>query len=88
MGEITPSEALFATPCHPYMRMRLDAVPDIRMTGRRREKVESEIQIPSTRRRAVFFHTRRPIANDRCRSEIPALTPCGAQAAACHAGEE
>ncbi len=88
LAEVGESEALFEHPRHPYTRMLLDAVPDIDMTGRRRKKVEGEIPSPLRPPPGCPFNPRCPFANDRCRIEVPGLTPVGLQAAACHAVEE
>jgi len=83
----TPAD-LFATPKHPYTRMLLDAVPDLEMTGRERAQVQGEIPNPIHPPSGCTFHPRCPYANDRCRSEKPALHDAGGVLTACHAAEE
>ena len=82
--EVNTAARLFDAPQHPYTRMLLDAVPDIDMTGRRRKKVEGEIPSPLSPPPGCAFHPRCPLANDRCRREVPRLK----NGAACHAVEE
>ena len=82
--EISPPKQLFGAPRHPYTRMLLDAVPDLAMTGRRRIAVAGEIPNPISPPSGCTFHPRCPLANDRCRAEIPAMIGD----VACHAVEE
>jgi peptide/nickel transport system ATP-binding protein len=82
--EISGGRELFANPKHPYTRMLLDAIPDVGMTGRQRIPVRGEIPNPITPPSGCTFNPRCPFANDRCLSEIPALT----EGVACHAFHE
>ncbi|MBL4917078.1 ABC transporter ATP-binding protein [Szabonella alba] len=84
LAEVNSAAGLFAAPRHPYTRMLLDAVPDIEMTGRGRRKVEGEIPSPLSPPPGCTFHPRCPLANDRCRREVPHLRA----GVACHAVEE
>ncbi len=84
LAEVNDAAGLFAAPRHPYTRMLLDAVPDIDMTGRRRKRVEGEIPSPIDPPPGCPFHPRCPLANERCRVEIPPL----AAGVACHAVHE
>ena len=87
--ELAPKRTLFAMPRHPYTRMLLDAIPDMQMTGKARTPVAGEVPNPLNPPTGCTFHPRCPYANDRCRSERPALMALadGAQVA-CHAIEE
>jgi peptide/nickel transport system ATP-binding protein len=82
--EIAPPQRLFTAPRHPYTRMLLDAVPDLGMTGRKRQMVAGEIPNPINPPPGCTFHPRCPLANDRCRREAPAMI----NDVACHAVEE
>ena len=82
--EIARAAQLFAQPRHPYTRMLLDAVPDLGMTGKPRTPVAGEVPNPLAPPAGCAFHPRCPHANDRCRSERPALI----DSVACHAVEE
>ena len=87
--ELAPKRVLFSQPRHPYTRMLLDAIPDIGMTGRSRTPVGGEVPNPLNPPRGCAFNPRCPLADNRCRSERPALIvqPNG-EAVACHAAEE
>ncbi|MEO0730391.1 MAG: oligopeptide/dipeptide ABC transporter ATP-binding protein, partial [Pseudomonadota bacterium] len=86
--EVAPSAELFADPKHPYTRMLLDAVPDQKMTGRQRTPIEGEIPNPISPPSGCAFHPRCPLANDRCRSEVPEPLAAGSARVRCHAVEE
>src|SRR6185437_16530387 len=86
---------LFATPRHPYTRMLLDAIPDLGLTGKARTPVAGEVPSPLDPPTGCTFHPRCPLADDRCRRDVPLLKPVagvpdGAEGgeAACHAVEE
>ena len=69
--------------------MLLDAVPDLEMTGAARTAVAGEVPNPLDPPPGCAFHPRCPLANERCRREIPVLRPVPAGGeAACHAVEE
>jgi peptide/nickel transport system ATP-binding protein len=89
--ELAPRRALFAQPRHPYTRMLLDAIPDLKMSGRPRQPVQGEVPNPLAPPAGCGFHPRCPHADARCRSERPVLQPVaggdGVQVA-CHAVAE
>jgi peptide/nickel transport system ATP-binding protein len=80
--------ALFARPRHPYTRMLLDAVPDIRLAGRVRTPVPGEVPNPLQPPAGCAFHPRCPLADARCRAERPVLMAAGEAQVACHAVQE
>jgi peptide/nickel transport system ATP-binding protein len=86
--ELADAEGLFAAPQHPYTRLLLETVPDIAMTGRRREPLAGEVPSPLSPPSGCAFHPRCAFANERCRRERPELRPAGGGLAACHAVEE
>lgn len=86
--EIAPAKELFRNPRHPYTRMLLDAVPDLEMSGRPRKAVEGEIPNPISPPPGCPFNPRCPLANDRCRSEMPAPVTDAFGTVACHAVSE
>ena len=88
--EQAPKAQLFSMPRHPYTRMLLDAIPDIRMSGRSRTPVQGEVPNPLNPPQGCAFHPRCPLANARCSSERPVMRVVDAQGTqvACHAVEE
>lgn len=86
--EMARRAELFRSPRHPYTRMLLDAMPDLAMTGRRRQPVEGEIPNPIDPPSGCSFHPRCPYVQDRCRLERPQPLTVEAGWVACHAVEE
>ncbi len=86
--EVADKAELFGHPRHPYTRMLLDAIPDIRMSGRARTPVQGEVPNPLSPPAGCAFHPRCPHANARCSSERPALTVFQGVQVACHAVQE
>ncbi len=86
--ELADKAALFARPRHPYTRMLLDAIPDMHMSGRARTPVQGEVPNPLNPPSGCSFHPRCPHANERCKTERPALRPMHGAFIACHAVEE
>ncbi|NUZ05632.1 ABC transporter ATP-binding protein [Piscinibacter koreensis] len=86
--ELAPKAELFARPRHPYTRMLLDAIPDVRMSGRARTPVRGEVPNPLNPPAGCAFNPRCPHANERCRVERPQLIDDGGVRVACHAVEE
>ncbi|HEX4472696.1 MAG TPA: oligopeptide/dipeptide ABC transporter ATP-binding protein [Nocardioides sp.] len=76
VAEVGTRQQIFSSPRHPYTQALLSAapVPDPDLQRRRRRVVlsgelPSQLDPPSGCR----FHTRCPLAVDRCRTEVPAL---------------
>jgi len=86
--ELADKAELFARPRHPYTRMLLDAIPDIRMSGRSRTPVQGEVPNPLNPPSGCSFHPRCPLANARCKAERPAFQSIAGVRIACHAIEE
>ena len=88
--ETGPARAVCGAPKHPYTQALISAVPVVDPASKRRRiilagEVPSPIHPPS----GCPFHPRCPVAEPRCRSEVPALRPLGnGQAAACHLATE
>ncbi|WP_176084391.1 dipeptide ABC transporter ATP-binding protein [Martelella sp. HB161492] len=87
--EMAPSATLFSNPRHPYTRALLSATP-IADPDRRgqRIKLSGELPSPLNPPSGCPFHPRCPLANDRCKSEAPAIIAAGESRVACHAVEE
>ena len=83
--ELGQGETLFRAPRHPYMRLLLEAIPDLAMVGRTRTPVGGEVPSPINPPPGCPFHPRCPLANDRCRTEKPIHTLIEATEIACHA---
>ncbi len=83
--EVADKADLFSNPRHPYTRMLLDAIPDIKMSGRSRTPVQGEVPNPLNPPTGCAFHPRCPHANARCSSERPSLMEFGGVQIACHA---
>ncbi len=86
--EVAPADLLFARPRHPYTRLLMETVPDLRRPDRDRQPLAGEVPSPLDPPPGCAFHTRCPLADDRCRQERPGLRDDGAGQVACHAVEE
>ena len=86
--EIATNEALFTTPRHPYSRALLSAIP-VPDPGAKRERIILRGEMPSALNppKGCAFHTRCPVAVERCHIEEPMLIG-GSHAAACHRADE
>ncbi len=86
--ERAPSEALFASPLHPYTKALLSAVPIPNPALESKREVlllEGELPSPARPPAGCRFSTRCPLAVARCREEPPELRQVEAQRlVACH----
>ncbi|MGD9559001.1 MAG: ABC transporter ATP-binding protein [Oscillospiraceae bacterium] len=71
--ELAPSEALYATPLHPYTQALISAIPTIDDSGEERLVLSGDLPSPISPPPGCHFHTRCPCAMPRCHSESPAL---------------
>jgi oligopeptide/dipeptide ABC transporter ATP-binding protein len=84
--EVAPARELFARPRHPYTRLLLETIPDLKMAGGERVPLSGEVPSPLDPPTGCAFHPRCPAAFSRCPRERPELLPAGEALAACHVG--
>ena len=84
--ETGPTEDVFASPAHPYTQALLSAVPRPDPKRRRtRIVLDGEVPSPADPPAGCAFHTRCPVAEARCRTDVPVLEPRSAgHPTACH----
>lgn len=70
--ELAPSQKLFENPLHPYSKALLSAIPRP-VVGQKRERIRLKGELPSASNypSGCPFHTRCPLAHERCRVETP-----------------
>ena len=84
--ELAPSARIYAAPQHPYTQALLSAVPRIdRGVKRERIILGGDVPSPVSPPAGCPFHPRCPIAEGRCRTEVPLLIDRGGgHKTACH----
>jgi oligopeptide transport system ATP-binding protein len=90
--EHTATETLFADPKHPYTQALLSAIPvpdPVRERKRKRLVLAGEVPSPIAPPPGCHFHTRCPVAIDRCKKDVPELKEVGpGHRVACHVVDE
>ena len=85
--ELAPAAQLFARPFHPYTQALLSAIPRPKADARRGGRVllAGDVPSPMAPPAGCRFHTRCPLAIDRCRVETPPTQDLGeGRSVACH----
>ena len=84
--ELTDRRTLFAKPHHPYTKALLSAVPVPDPTApRNRVILTGDVPSPINPPSGCRFHTRCPLAFDRCKTDEPLLRSVGdGHSSACH----
>ena len=89
LAELGTREQVFANPLHPYTKALLSAVPEadpVAERSRKRQVLQGDVPSPLEPPPGCRFHTRCPIAMERCRSLVPEWRDTGAgHFVACHA---
>ncbi|ACL18681.1 oligopeptide/dipeptide ABC transporter, ATPase subunit [Desulfitobacterium hafniense DCB-2] len=77
IAEFAGKEELFANPHHPYTKALLAAVPlpDPRLRDRERILLKGDLPSPANPPAGCRFHTRCPVAMEKCKVTDPALIP-------------
>jgi oligopeptide/dipeptide ABC transporter ATP-binding protein len=88
VAELASSDRLYDAPAHPYSHALLSAVPvadpDIER-ARERVILQGDLPSPANPPSGCRFHTRCPIAEERCRTEVPVLREVHpGQSVSCH----
>lgn len=87
--EDAPTADLFAHPRHPYTLSLIEAAPRPDPTAQRnRAPLQGDLPSALTPPSGCAFHPRCPMAQERCRRDLPQLRTLGASRVACHFAEE
>ena len=81
--ESEPTQALFASPQHPYTEALLKSIPTLDRT-KRPQILGGEVPSPINLPRGCIFESRCPYAQERCGERHPALVPRNSGLVACY----
>ncbi len=86
IAELSESEELYKNPLHPYTQVLLSAIPIVDPeTKKKRIVLPGDVPSPIDPPSGCRFHTRCPIAVERCKKEEPVLRDIGrGHMVACH----
>ena len=84
--ELAERRELFSAPLHPYTKALLSAVPvPDPQKKTQRTVLQGDVPSPIKRPNGCHFHTRCPVALERCKTEAPAQTVLGSgRMVSCH----
>jgi oligopeptide/dipeptide ABC transporter ATP-binding protein len=71
--EQSPVQAIFARPLHPYTQGLLNAIPRLGKDLERLAVIPGVVPNPAVLPPGCTFHPRCPLADERCRTEVPPL---------------
>ncbi len=86
--ELADTKTLFSNPRHPYTQGLLAAIPKMDGTELSHTKMKGEVPTAMNLPPGCVFHTRCPLAKDRCKVDIPELRDIAGRQVACHYAEE
>jgi dipeptide transport system ATP-binding protein len=84
MVEEAPTEALFATPRHPYTAALLEALPERAIGSRRLPTIPGVVPGIADRPQGCLFNPRCRFATPRCVASVPTLAGPPGRRARCH----
>ncbi|WP_456273140.1 ABC transporter ATP-binding protein [Bacillus sp. AK031] len=86
MMEIGEVEEVYKRPAHPYTSALISTKPSPNPRARKKKVIlEGEIPSPSNPPTGCRFHTRCPLATEKCKQDTPVLWPISEkQSVACH----
>ena len=84
--ELAERRELFSDPMHPYTKALLSAVPvPDPQKKTQRTVLQGDVPSPIKRPSGCHFHTRCPVALDRCKTDVPTQTVLGSgRMVSCH----
>lgn len=71
--EIASDKEIYENPKHPYTKALISSIPQIDKHNNNRIILKGELPSPSNPPQGCPFHTRCPIAKDKCKENIPQL---------------
>jgi len=71
--ESAPKDVLFTTPLHPYTRLLLASIPSREKRGTRLQGIPGTVPNPEDIPPGCAFHTRCPLAQQKCKENEPPL---------------
>ncbi|MFD1019843.1 ABC transporter ATP-binding protein [Thalassobacillus hwangdonensis] len=87
--EIGDAESVVKSPSHPYSQALINVMPSLRSKRSERKILKGELPDASDMPKGCRFHPRCPIAEEKCKHEIPPLKEVAdGQYAACHFAEK